>query len=313
VPNLDSQNQFERIAINRNFYSWVAGSTSLQRNKKGKTYDYKIKFETHQRRQVMNGLLLHCGGQLKTREEVCAVPAPPATTTYAPLPYESYLVRIEKQLAVEGIKFTEQHLALSNNGQRLFGLLALTLPDFQQTDYGCVLGLRTSYDRSFANGLCIGAAVFVCDNLSFRGEVTFERKHTPGMLRDLSWMISETVATLPMRFAAQSKTFEAYKRKEVGDMQAHDIAIRLWDAGALGALEIPRLIKEWREPQHPEFAQAKSAWRLFNAATEVIKGDLWRLPARTRILHTVLDEICETPPPEKVMTPAPAETVELAA
>jgi len=102
---------------------------------------------------------------------------------------------------------------------------------------GCVLGLRTSYDRSFANGLCIGASVFVCDNLSFRGEVTFERKHTVGMLRDLTWMISETVSTLPMRFVAQSVTFETYKQREMGDKDVHDIAIRLWDAGALARLK----------------------------------------------------------------------------
>jgi hypothetical protein len=213
---------------------------------------------------------------------------------------------------VEGIKITEERLALSKSGQRLFGLLALAMPGFAQTEYGCVLGLRTSYDRSFANGLCIGASVFVCDNLSFNGEVTFERKHTPGMLRDLTGMISETVSTLPMRFTAQSAAFETYKLREFGDMEAHDIAIRLWDAGALGALEIPRLIKEWREPRHPEFARTKNAWRLFNAATEVIKGDLWRLPARTRILHTVLDEACGSRQTAEVTAPAPLEAVGLA-
>lgn len=240
----------------------------------------------------MNGLMLHCGGQLKSREEVFAVPAPVATATYSPLPYESFITRIEKQLAVEGIQITEERLALTKNGQRLFGLLRLTMPGFVATDYGCVLGLRTSYDRSFANGVCIGAAVFVCDNLSFQGEVTFERKHTAGMLRDLSWMISETVSTLPMRFAGQSVTFEVYKQRGLSDKDAHDLAIRFWDADALGALEIPRLIKEWREPRHPEFAQApKTVWRFFNAATEVIKGDLWRLPARTRAIHTILDEV----------------------
>ena len=241
----------------------------------------------------MKGLMLHCGGQLKSRDDVFAVPVPSATATYAPLPYESFLVRIGKQLAVEGIRITEERLALAKDGQRLFGLLALAMPGFVPTDYGCVLGLRTSYDKSFANGVCIGAAVFVCDNLSFRGEVTFERKHTAGMLRDLSWMIGETVATLPMRFAAQSVTFETYKRRELTDKDAHDLTIRLWDAGALGVLEIPKLIKEWREPRHPEFAEAgKTAWRLFNAATDTIKGDLWRLPARTRGIHAVLDEAC---------------------
>jgi hypothetical protein len=158
----------------------------------------------------MKGLMLHCGGQLKTKEEVFAIPVPPATATYTPLPFESFITRIEKHLAVEGITVTEEHLALAKDGQRLFGL-------------------RTSYDRSFANGVSIGAAVFVCDNLSFSGDVTFERKHTAGMLRDLTWMISETVSTLPARFAAQSAAFEAFKRQEVCDKDAHDLAIRFWD------------------------------------------------------------------------------------
>jgi hypothetical protein len=58
-------------------------------------------------------------------------------------------------------------------------------------------------------------------------------------------------------------------------------------------MEIPALIREWREPKHAEFGQMpKTGWRLFNAATEVIKGDLWRLPARTRKLHTILDDTC---------------------
>jgi hypothetical protein len=150
--------------------------------------------------------------------------------------------------------------------------------------------------------------VFVCDNLSFQGEITFERKHTRGMLRDLSWMISETVSTLPTRFKAQSATFEAYKRRELADSEVHDLAIRLWDAGALGTLEIPKLVKEWREPKHREFAEAKNAWRFFNAATETIKGDLWRLPSRTRRIHEVLDAACEIKPIEACATnPASAE------
>ena len=257
--------------------------------------------------------MLHCGGQLTSRVDVFAVPTPVATRTYVPLPYESFIVRIEKQLAVEGIRVTDEKLALSVGGQRLFGLLALSVPGAGQQDYTCVLGLRTSYDRSFANGVCIGASVFVCDNLSFNGEVTFERKHTAGMLRDFSWMLSETVSTLPTRFAAQSATFEAYKRKEISDKDAHDLTIRFWDKGAIGTLEIPRLIKEWREPHHEQFFQGKNAWRLFNAATEVIKGDLWRLPARTRALHAILNEACDLTAPSNNVQIALPEAAALAA
>src|SRR5688500_3762175 len=152
----------------------------------------------------MNGLMLHCDGQLKAREEVFAVPTPPATPTYVPLPYESFLTRIEKQLAVEGMVVKEERLALSNNGQRFFGLLGLEMPGHAHGDYRCVLGLRNSYDKSVSSGVCVGASVFVCDNLSFNGEVTFTRKHTANLLRDLSWLIVETISRLPGKFNAQS-------------------------------------------------------------------------------------------------------------
>jgi hypothetical protein len=46
------------------------------------------------------------------------------------------------------------------------------------------------------------------------------------------------------------------------------------------------VLQEWREPQHPELAEGgKTAWRLFNAVTETIKGDLWRLPVSPEISH----------------------------
>jgi hypothetical protein len=133
----------------------------------------------------------------------------------------------------------------------------------------------------------------VCDNLSFHGStVTFQRKHTANLLRDLSWIITETIAKLPTMFTAQSDTFEAYRRTELGDKDVHDLLIRCYDRDSLNLTDIPRVLKEWREPRHEEFRDGKTAWRLFNAATETIKGDLWRLPQRTRTLHEVLDEAC---------------------
>jgi len=258
---------------------------------------------------MMNGLSLHCGGQLKTRDEVFAVPVPPVTESYVPLSHESLVTRIEKQLAFEGVGIRDEKLALAKQGQRLFGLLQVELPAFAGRDYGCVLGLRNSYDKSCSAGLCIGANVFVCDNLSFHGShITFQRKHTANLLRDLAWIISETVAKLPVLFAAQSQTFEVYRQTELADKQAHDLVIRFFDRGAVNVTDIPILLREWREPRCPEFEEAgRTAWRLFNAATETIKGDLWRLPARTRALHEILDAECGIGAKDKEVEYATAE------
>jgi hypothetical protein len=241
----------------------------------------------------MKGLMLHCGGMVKTREEVFAVPVPVATPTYVPLPFESFITRIEKQLLVEGIRVEGEQFALSHNGMRFFGLLGLLIPGHESTLYRSVLGLRNSYDKSFSTGICVGASVFVCDNLSFNGDVTFQRKHTPNLLRDMSYIITETVSRLPGKFIAQSRTFEAYRNAELTDAKAHDLIIRLVDVGVLNVGDIRTVLQEWREPRHQEFRDAgKTGWRLFNAATEAMKGDVWRLPVRTTKLHAVLDAEC---------------------
>src|SRR5439155_23015928 len=73
----------------------------------------------------------------------------------------------------------------------------------------------------------------------------------------------------------------------------HGLMIQSSDGHALNLTDIPSVLRDWREPRHPQFVTAgNTAWRLFNAATETIKGDLWRLPARTRAIHDVFDEVC---------------------
>ena len=169
------------------------------------------------------------------------------------------------------------------------------MPGHEQRPYRCVLGLRNSYDKSVSTGVCIGASVFVCDNLSFNGEVTFSRKHTTNLMRDLSWLIVETISRLPGKFAAQSEAFDAYQNAHISDFQAHDLIIRMVDEGVINVGDIRNVLKESREPRHPQFAErGKTAWRLFNATTEAIKGDLWRLPVRTTKLHSVLDGLAPT-------------------
>jgi hypothetical protein len=65
---------------------------------------------------------------------------------------------------------------------------------------------------------------------------------------------------------------------------------RALDGGACTLQQIPAILKQWRTPNHAEFAQDHSAWRLFNAFTEVAKeGSLWVLPKRTTNLHGLLD------------------------
>jgi hypothetical protein len=53
---------------------------------------------------------------------------------------------------------------------------------------------------------------------------------------------------------------------------------------------LPDVLKEWRTPRHPEFAAGgKTLWRLFQAFTESLKGNVNELPRRTMALHGMFD------------------------
>ena len=63
-------------------------------------------------------------------------------------------------------------------------------------DYCWVLGLRNSHDKTFPAGIVAGAQLFICDNLSFSGEVKFARKHTSHIVRDLPQITSRAIGQL---------------------------------------------------------------------------------------------------------------------
>ena len=72
---------------------------------------------------------------------------------------------------------------LWGDGARYFGLLEVHNGSTDR-DYGLVVGLRNSHDKSFPAAIALGAAVFCCDNLSFSSEVTLARRHTRYIERD---------------------------------------------------------------------------------------------------------------------------------
>jgi hypothetical protein len=64
------------------------------------------------------------------------------------------------------------------------------------------------------------------------------------------------------------------------------------DSRIVPVTRIPDVLSEWREPRHAEFREGRTAWRLFNAFTEILKGNLGELPRRTQALHGLMDAAC---------------------
>jgi len=225
------------------------------------------------------------------RAQVAGVTTPPRTPSWVPIAHARLLDGVQASLEHAGLSVVSEAHGLSRDGARYFGLLQVVngRPD---GDFGLVVGLRNSHDKSFPAGLVVGAHVLVCDNLSFSGEVSLARKHTAHVERDLPQLIDGAVGRLGDLRRTQEQRFAAYKGHELADGATHDLLIQALDARVVPVTRLPDVLREWREPRHPAFRTGKTAWRLFNAFTEALKGNLDALPRRTQALHGLLDGAC---------------------
>lgn len=237
-----------------------------------------------------SNLILHCGAASVERDTLALVPTPEPEATWCPIPHASLVAEVEGALQRASMRIVSQAHGLSGDGSRYFGLLQVANGE-EQRDYSYVLGLRNSHDKRFPAGLVVGSSVFVCDNLSFSGEIKIARKHTRYIVRDLPGLVSGAVGLLSESWHTQARRIDAYRQHELNDVQAHDLVVRALDNRAITVTQVPAILKEWRTPRHPEFAaDGKTAWRFFNAVTEAAKGaGLWSLPGRTQALHGLLD------------------------
>lgn len=234
-------------------------------------------------------LCLHKGGRQILREELDKVKTPKSTSSWHPIPHEKLVAQIQGAIERSGLHVVDQVHALSPDNARYFGLLGLKNGQ-NPKDYALILGIRNAHDKKFPVEMAIGSRVFVCDNLAFSGEIKIARRHTSRINEDLPGLIESAVGRLGDLRRHQDARIAAYKASEMTDARAHDLVIQSLDMKVITVTRIPDVIKEWREPRHPEFAAAKNGWRLMNAFTEVMKDtSIFERPRTTQALHGLLD------------------------
>lgn len=238
---------------------------------------------------MSNTLMLHAGAAVATLAEVANVKTPDATETWQPISHLDVINLVRGQLESRDMTIVNESYGLWRDGQRLFGMMELR-NGHNEHDYSLVVGIRNSHDKSFPAGAVLGSRVFVCDNLAFSGEVRFSRKHTSQIKRDLPILVNAAVGKLIDARVGQAQRIEAYKQFELNDVIAHDVMIRSLDVGIAVATKMPQIVKEWRTPQYDDF-KPRTAWSLFNAFTEALKGNLAQLPRRTQALHGLMDRV----------------------
>lgn len=240
-------------------------------------------------------LLMHMGTQAVERRELSQVELPAGTTTHQPISHDYFVNLVQDRLEDVGLRVTEEAHGLNNNGQNYFGMFKIAKTDLVTKDYSLVVGMRNSHVKKFGAGVVTGGNVLVCDNLSFSGEVKATRKHTSMILDDLPELVAGAIGKIVDLSALQTRRFEAYKERELAAFEAEYMMVEMMRSGIINGHRMPKLVEQWDNPDHLEFTNTgHSAWRMFNAATEALKGtNVVDVVRRTTKLHELTDLVVD--------------------
>ncbi len=218
------------------------------------------------------------------------VTTPDSSGTYQPISHGGLFDRIRLELELEGIGLTEELHALYRGGDRYIGLAVTDLKS-RHGDADVVVGWFNSHDRSHAATLLLGERVMVCFNLALHAEIKVCRRHTKHIRRDLPGLVAEAVGRVRPRVDEHGVRMDRYRATGLPERGAHHLIVRLVEEGALNPGNLRRVLREWREPEHGEFAEAWNVNRLYQAITAQ-GGALSQMARRHRSLHGVLDDWC---------------------
>jgi hypothetical protein len=244
---------------------------------------------------------MHCGAKPVQWHELMALKAPDKTETHVPIQHSDFYDMATDRLIQQGYAITQPQHYLNLDAAHYFAIMQIKHDDEEQGDsHATMCALRNSHDKKFAASLAVGARVFVCDNLSFSGDIVVGRKHTTNILEELPEIFDGAIKKIRVMRKRQDIRFSEYRRAPLDDYTADHLVMETYRQNIINLKRIGQVNKEWRNPSadHGD----KTVWRYFNAVTAALgptsTNQLIQLPKKTINLHLLLDDFCDVDLPD---------------
>jgi hypothetical protein len=217
----------------------------------------------------MTGTLSHTNSQLVTREQLLTIAPPPSTATWRPIAHADLITAIDRQLMVRGITIQSERFAIQREGARLFAVLDLSIES--SGEFCASLGIRTANDRSLALEIAVGVRVFVCDNMTFSGDlIALRRKHTARF--DLNADISRAVDRYQAHLLTLQHQITGIQESPLSDLQAKALIVDAFRQEILPIRYFRTVIETYCSPT-PDMTDVlpRTLWGLHNAFTRAVR------------------------------------------
>lgn len=211
-------------------------------------------------------MMLHCGGELVTREQVDLVWKPEATQTYQPVPH-GQVVDLAKEIVDYrlGYKLRSEQYGLNQEGMQFF--FALTYDT--GTEQGFTIAGRNSYNKTLKVAYVGGARVFVCDNLALSGDAMFvQRKHTKNVLQDIQELCDTAVHGSVQAHKSLTDLWHQMRLVDVDEDRGYEIMGRALGHDVVKPQQVTLAMEAWQENLH---GFGRNMYGLYQAFTEGCK------------------------------------------
>jgi len=218
----------------------------------------------------MNGILMHRGGELVTRDQLDLIALPEPTESYVPVSHYNLadkFLTISQDILRNYVLIGESY-GIARQGNQLFAVLKFKN---DKSDVGLSIAFRNSYDRSMAIGMAIGATVFVCDNLALSGEIVVMKKHTKNVWAELEETAIATIYRSQRNYEQIVCDAETFKALPMENMEAFQLMGVLFGHNVISPRQMTVLKSEWLRPRYEDF-QPRNMWSFYNAGTECLKS-----------------------------------------
>jgi len=233
-----------------------------------------------------NQMMIHCGGEIKTFEQLQEIELPEQTRTYQVVAHAElaeFIRNTSKELLRRDC--VRETYATAREGQRLFGLQTFANGD---NETGLSVAFRNSYDKSISIGIALGMRVFVCDNLAIAGEIKILRKHTKNCWDDIDMILTNTLFRKGPALEAQFKADTAAMKKSImAEMAGFEFLGRCYGLGIVSPNQLSWAARNWKDEVKRE--SPADAWMLYNSITAALKSTPPQfIMERHRALHQEL-------------------------
>ena len=227
--------------------------------------------------EVNATLIAHVNSDEVTREQLSHIELAkdnPPTPTFRPIKHIELVETITRATQTLNLEIIEEKFAIRRDGEMLFGVMKLS--HAVQKDLVTSLGFRHANNRTMSIQMVSGVNVFVCDNMSFRGDsIVLKQRHTHSF--SLTAQIMEGLERWKMHTDVLLNEIDHMRHFTLGENGAKAFILDAFVQGIMPLRFMPDVVKEWKEPRHEDFAP-RTLWSLANAFTEVQK----QMPISTR-------------------------------